>query len=198
MGITLNLKSATPIDSKMYKARIEPGVHDVIIMSVEEKTNQNGKEYIELVLENLEHTRTHTAQLYCSTEKATEWTARRIREIFVAIYGTGREPENLVIQQLKKALVGKSVRILFIGKQVESSRSKELIWITEMRLSNFAESVSIPKDQSRLVFIPEKHMKAAEITAPNVQMLKAEPAKTGIPDIDDFESNEDGTGDLAF
>jgi hypothetical protein len=167
--LSFNLKAVTPQDDTLYKARIEPGVHEVVIVDIVEGENDNGKDYIDLVMDNLTGTRTHTQRMFCTTPKGIEWTARRLKEIFVTIYGPGKEPENLVVSQLKTAFVGKKLRCMFLGREVPRFKqeggktvSDGTFWVADLRLSNFCEPLSIPATESRFVFDKTKHMKAIE------------------------------------
>lgn len=160
-NLNFKLTTVVPQDTNEYKAHLNPGIHEVKIVNVEEGTNKNGKDYIAITFENLNGTRTHTETMYCSTESGIEWTSRRIKEIFECLYPSTSIPENLIVAQLKKAFVGKSLRCMFLGEEYEK-KDKSIGLSTKLRLSNFCESLSIPATESRFEFDPSKHIKRLE------------------------------------
>ena len=192
--LNFNLKDVVPQDSTFYKSRIEPGVHEVVITDVVEGASDSGKDYIDVIMDNIEGTRTHTERMFCTTDVGTEWTARRLKEIFVTIYGPGHEPSNLVVDQLKKAFVGKKLRCMFLGKEIENRKVGGTMWVAQLRLSNFCEPITVPADQSRFVFDKTKHMIAMKETPkpflgkkPTIQFVKPEPQVTGEMPFDQQE-----------
>jgi hypothetical protein len=189
--LSFNLKDVVPQDDTFYKARIEPGVHEVVITDVIEGTNDNGNDYIDVVMDNLEGTRTHTERMYCTTEKAIEWTSRRLKEIFVTIYGPGKEPASLVVDQLKKAFVGKKLRCMFLGREIENKKKGGTLWVAELRLSNFCEPLSVPADQTRFVFDKTKHMKTMET-------ILVAPVKVNAPNFLTPTKNTEPESDMPF
>ena len=104
-------------ESAERKSRIRPGIHVCKILGVGHDTNQNGKQFISLQLENADGTRDHEEKFFLSTPAAVEWTKKRLVHMIDNVTGTKKELTEIDIAALNKLLKGKSGRFLFVGEE---------------------------------------------------------------------------------
>jgi hypothetical protein len=153
---TFNLTSSYNEGQK--KAHITPGIWPVQITGLDLKKNSNEKDYLSIAVQSLDGTREHEEQMFLSTEKAVEWTKKRLSHLFEAIFGVGSAPGDIVFSELRKRLVGSKVRIVFQGEEIETKKGNRMI-VTNMKFMNFAENINVPENQSNLKYSPERDIK---------------------------------------
>ena len=133
-----------------FKARLEPGVHEITIKSVSVEENKNGKEYIAIKCENLTGTKEHEEKMFISTEKGKETTLGRIKHLVNKTIGKDLTGET-TIAAIDKALKNKKVRVKFTGEEYE--HNGDVKTSTSFAFMGFAEDINVESENSVLKFI---------------------------------------------
>lgn len=142
--------------------RILPGIHEVEITDISLEENKNDKPYIGMKISSSAGNAEHEERFFVSSDKAIEWTGKRLISLIETINGEVKNEGDisLDIDSLKKALVGKSVRLAFDGEEYEYDGN---VYVrTVLRFMNFSENIEIPKEESALYFNEDRNIKRLE------------------------------------
>ena len=170
-----------------FKERIEPGVHEIKILSVTGEENTNGKAYVSIKCENLEGTRSHEEKMWATTPAALDMTAGKLKHLIKA--ATGKEIKGtLSVEVVNKVLVNQKVRVKFTCE--ESEYNGEIYLKTSFGFKGFAESLSVPADKTGLKYDPNNKWdfrRAVKIKAEAVNYDSvSEEGETEFADDDPF------------
>jgi hypothetical protein len=154
-NIKLNFSNVETDDG--YKGRMTPGIHDVEIISVSEDTNNNGNEYISVIMSDSADTMEHEERMFV-TDRGMKGTLKRLAHLFESIFGKDKFPrDNVSVEQLNQALAGKKLRVKFGAEEYEGQDGLRLK--TRIPYLNFAESLSVQRESSRLTYDPARDIK---------------------------------------
>lgn len=147
----LVLELGTAKEAVMEKSATLPiGVHDVVIIDVAWKQLENEKhtEYIAITIANTAKTLMNEEKFFL-TDKSIDHTRGAIRHLVHAAVGAEAASKAYSIPDLKKLLVGKVFRANITGEEFESSDGNIYVK-TQLTYNGFAESLSIPIEESGL------------------------------------------------
>lgn len=144
-------------DSDERKNRIRPGIHICKVVDVGHGTNQNGKQYISVKLENTDGTREHVEMFFLTTEKAIEWTKKRLVHLIDNVTGTKKELTEIDLIAIAKLLKGKTARFLFVGEEYEYEGNVRIK--TMLNFLPFVENISVDETKSKFEFDENRNIK---------------------------------------
>jgi hypothetical protein len=144
-----------------FKERMEPGIHDCIVLGVSlgELENEKKSKYIGIKVINHEKTREHEERMFIG-ETALPYTLSRIKHLVKAMYDEITSAKDYTISELDKLLAGKEVRIKFVGEEYEYT-NKDGDTVLAVRPSfafrGFAENIDVPPYATGLKYNPNSN-----------------------------------------
>lgn len=158
MNKTLSFKGVEEL-----MGRIEPGIDEVEITGVEDGENDNGKYYLSIKLVSLDKKREHDEKFYFTTEKGQKISLSRLRSLIKELLGEAAvaDDKEYSVEQLNKLLTGQKFRGKFVGEEYEYDDQVRIR--TSFAFSGFAENMSVPAEESKLSFNPNKDIKRLAI-----------------------------------
>lgn len=144
-------------DSADRKGRIRPGIHMCRIVEVGHGTNQNEKQFISVKLENEDSTREHEEMFFLSTDKAVEWTKKRLVHLIDNVTGSKKELAEIDLVAINKLLKGKLARFLFVGEEYEYNGEVRIK--TMLNFLPFAENNTVTTEASKFEFDESRNIK---------------------------------------
>lgn len=160
-----------------FKPTIEPGISEVIILGYDSKTEENYP-HVQLKFSNLEGTREVFIKLGTNAEinpgksvSSLTVSLKNLRHIASACLNDAEKEaitassQELFLYKVLDAIKGKKLRMKFTGRQYYDKAGAIKV-ATEIGYPNFAENISIPREQTILRFDPNNSYDFKKVIEP--------------------------------